>query len=391
MELARDDFRIVFCYCMGDEKMYLIKNGTIHIGDGTILESTDILIEGTKIIEIGVNIKREDSKVIDANNLHVFPGFIDPHSSIGALGMPTRYPDNKEATNPINPEMNVRYSIDPDEVNNQEFYKSGITSLGISPDNSNIIGGQITVFKTAPMKMKDRILAEKTALKCSVSQQVKEEYGKRKILPMTRMGIFHLLEETLRKAKSNKSDKLSKSDEIISSAFDKGELPVFCAACTKGEITGLLHILSNKNICLNIVDAFGFSDCIEEIKQSSANIILGNINYMSQLEKHSMDLSKVNELIENGNLIAFSNTNGGNSEGREVFLWNGIEVYRKGVEAEEVVKMMCINPAKMLGVDDRIGSIEVGKDADISIFTDHPVSSYKAKVVKSIVNGEVII
>ncbi|MEG2197943.1 MAG: amidohydrolase family protein [Cellulosilyticaceae bacterium] len=371
--------------------MYLIKNGMLHIGDGRIKECTDILIEGSKIIEIGVDIKRDDANIIEADNMHVFPGFIDPHSSIGALGMPTRYMDNREATSPITPDMNIRYSIDPDEVNNQEFYKSGITTIGIAPDNSNIIGGQITVFKTPPMKMKERIVKDKAALKCSVAQQVKEEYGGRKQLPMTRMGIFYLLKETLRKAKSNNQDKLNASDEIILSAFDKGELPVFCAACTKGEITGLLHLLEYEKISLNIVDAFGFSDCIEEIKQTSANIILGNINNMSQLAKYSMNLSKVKELIQNGNLIAFSNTNGGRSEGREVFIWNGIEVYRAGVDAEEVVKMMCINPAKMLGVDDRIGSIEVGKDADISIFSDHPVCSYKAKVVKSFVNGEVII
>ncbi|MEG0906945.1 MAG: hypothetical protein RSF87_12035, partial [Cellulosilyticaceae bacterium] len=280
--------------------MYLIKNGTVHIGDGTVLECSDILIEGSKIIDIGVGIKRDGVKVVDAGNMHVFPGFIDPHSSIGALGMPTRYMDNREATSPITPEMNVRYSIDPDEVNNQEFYKSGITSLGIAPDNSNIVGGQITVFKTAPMKMNERIVKDKAVLKCSVTQQVKEEYGGRKQLPMTRMGIFYLLKETLRKARYSKQEKLSASDEIILSAFDKGELPVFCAACTKGEITGLLHILDDDNISLNIVDAFGFSDCIEEIKQTSANIILGNINYMSQLAKHSMDLSKVKELIQNG-------------------------------------------------------------------------------------------
>lgn len=371
--------------------MYLIKSGTVHIGDGSIQENTDILIEGDKIIEVGIGIERQDAKVIDAANMHVFPGFIDPHSSIGALGMPTKNMDNREVSSPVTPEMNIRYSIDPDEVNAQELYKSGVTSLGITPDNTNVIGGQITVFKTAPMKIKKRIVREKVALKCSVEQPVKDEYGERKQLPMTRMGIFYLLEEAIRKAKSIKEDELSKSDRIILSAFDKGELPVFCAACTKGEITGLLHLLNNKNISLNIVDAFGFSDCIDEIKQTSANIILGNINNMSQLAKHNMDLSKVNELIQNGNLIAFSNTNGGRSEGREVFIWNGIEVYRAGVEAEEVVKMMCINPAKMLGVDDKIGSIEVGKDADISIFTENPVSSYAAKVVKSIVNGEVII
>ena len=370
--------------------MYLIKNGIVHIGDGRVLNNTDILINQDKILKVEKEIKNMNAKIIDASNMHVFPGFIDPHSAIGALGIPTRYMDNCEGSNPVTPNMNIRYSIDPDEVDNQKFYKSGITSIGITPDNSNVFGGQITVFKTAPMKFKKRIIKEKAALKCSVTQQVKDKYEERKILPMTRMGIFHIFEETLRKAKSNKEDKKSEDDKIILNAFENKNLPVFCAACTKGEITGLLYMLKNSNVYLNIVDAFGFSDCIEEIKNTHSNIILGNINNMSQLAKHKIDLLKIQELIQNGNLIAFSNTNSGYSEGREVFLWNAIELYRVGIDEEEIVKMMCINPAKMLGVNDRIGSIEEGKDADISIFTHHPVTSYKAKVIKSIVNGEVV-
>ena len=71
-------------------------------------------------------------------------------------------------------------------------------------------------------------------------------------------------------------------------------------------------------------------------------------------------------------------------------MWNAIEVYRAGVPAEEIVKMMTANPAKMLGVDDRLGTLEEGKDADISVFTAHPVTSYAARVRHSIINGEVI-
>ena len=103
-----------------------------------------------------------------------------------------------------------------------------------------------------------------------------------------------------------------------------------------------------------------------------------------------MDLSKLKDLVENGNRIAFTNSCGGYSEGREVFIWSAIEAYRAGISAEDVVKMMTIYPAQMLGAEDRIGTLEEGKDADISIFTGHPVTTYAAKVVHSIVNGEVI-
>ena len=97
------------------------------------------------------------------------------------------------------------------------------------------------------------------------------------------------------------------------------------------------------------------------------------------------------ELVENGNRIAFTNTCKGASEGREVFIWSAIEVYRAGIDAEDVVKMMTIQPAEMLGVADQIGSIEVGKDADITIYSDHPVKSYAAHVQFCMINGKVVL
>lgn len=143
--------------------MYLIKNGTVHTGTGKVLEEHDILVEGTKIRKIGKNLCEADAEIIDATGKQVFPGFIDPHSSIGAMGIPTRYRDNAETTNVINPDLSVKYAIDPDEVNAQEFYKSGITSVGFSPDHCNVIGGQITVCKTAPDHMANRIVKEHAA------------------------------------------------------------------------------------------------------------------------------------------------------------------------------------------------------------------------------------
>ena len=101
--------------------------------------------------------------------------------------------------------------------------------------------------------------------------------------------------------------------------------------------------------------------------------------------------SVAKELVENGNRIAFTNTCKGDSEGREVFIWSAIEVYRAGIDAEDVVKMMTIQPAEMLGVADQIGSIEVGKDADITIYSDHPVKSYAAHVQFCMINGKVVL
>ena len=130
---------------------------------------------------------------------------------------------------------------------------------------------------------------------------------------------------------------------------------------------------------------------ILELKEKKVGIIFGNFSNLSQISKHEIDLSRLKELVENGNRIAFTNTCKGASEGREVFIWSAIEVYRAGIDAEDVVKMMTIQPAEMLGVADQIGSIEVGKDADITIYSDHPVKSYAAHVQFCMINGKVVL
>lgn len=370
--------------------MYLIKNGNVHVGNGTVLPDCDILTEGKTIKAVGSGLSAEGAEVIDAKGCEVFPGFIDPVSSIGAMGIPGRYFDNNECTDPVTPEMNLRYSIDPDEVNRQEFYKSGITAIGAAPTNSNLMGGQIAVCKTAPQKMRERIVKEHAGLKCSVTSSVKETYGDNSRVPMTKMGIFYLFGETLRAARATEAEKRNDKQKVITEVFDGKSMPIFAAASTKNEIDGLMHLLKDEDVQINLVDAFCFADSMKEIKEKKAGIILGNVNNMSQIAKNGMDLTKLNELVENGNRIAFTNTCGGWSEGREVFIWSAIEAYRAGVPAEEVVKMMCLYPAEMLGVEKSLGTIEEGKDADISVFTGHPVTTYAAKVAHSIVNGEVI-
>ncbi|MBP1582217.1 MAG: amidohydrolase family protein [Oscillospiraceae bacterium] len=370
--------------------MYLIKNGTVHIGDGTILEHCDILTEGNQIQAIGSELSAEGAVILDASGCEVFPGFIDPVSSIGAMGIPGRFFDNNETSDPVTPEMNLKYSMDPDEVNAQEFYKSGITTIGLSPTHNNLMGGQIAVCKTAPQKMARRLVKEGAALKCSVTSDVKQTYGSNSRLPMTKMGTFFLLQESLRKARSTPAEQRDEKQKVICSVFDDCKMPVFAAASSKNEIDGLLHLMQKEKVELTLVDGLAFADSLEQILEQKVGLILGNVNNMSQIAKHNMDLTKLQDLVANGNKVAFTNSCGGWSEGREVFLWSAIEAYRAGVAAEDVVKMLCLFPAQMLGLQDRLGTLEVGKDADLSIFCGHPVKTYAAKVVHSMINGEVL-
>ncbi len=370
--------------------MYIIKNGEVHIGDGNIMSNTDILIENGKISEIGKNLNKNGAEIIDATGKEVFPGFIDTLSSIGCMGIPTSYRDNSEISSPLMPEMDVSYSIDPDEVNAQEFYKTGVTSIGASPDDTALIGGKIAVFKTGKAKFADRLLKKNTAMKCSFTTAPKNYYGGKNMQPMTKMGMADLLMNNFQRVKTAEEKDLSTKDKELKKLLD-GEINPIIAANSKSEIDAVMEIYGKECKNITLSDPFEFDRCLDKLLEKKVSVIMGNFCSLSRKTRHNMKMEKLNDLIENGNLIALSNTCSGFSEGREVILWSAIDIYRAGVPAEEVIKMLTINPAKILGVADRIGSIEKGKDADIVIYSAHPVKTYNAHVEKVFINGEVIL
>lgn len=371
--------------------MILIKNGSVHIGNGEVLSNCDIMIENNIIKRVAMDLQSDIAEVIDATGKEVFPGFIDPLSAIGSMGLPTSYMDNQEATDTLTPELNIRYSVDPDEISMQKFYLSGITTIGLSPTNSNIMGGQIAVFKTPAFKYSERYLKEKVALKCSVTNSIKDTYGKKDIAPKTKMGVFNILENALHSIAVTKGDELDDKQRIIKKVLD-GEMPLFIAAITKQEIDGLINLLSQyKNVKYYITDAFEYDRCVDSLINNIEGIIFGNFTNLSAMGRYNVDLSKVKSLLDSNKLVSFTTTAKGFSEGREVYLWNAIEMYKAGIEAEDIVKMMTSYPAKMLGVDEMIGTIEEGKHADIVVYSNNPIKTYDARIDHCIVNGRSVI
>lgn len=367
----------------------IIRNGTLHIGNGEIFEKTDLWIRDGKIAELGTALPSDGDRELDASGREVFPGFIDPCCAIGCMGIPTRYMDNNEVSGPLMPEMDLKYSVDPDELTNQELYRSGITTVGLAAANAAICGGQTVVMKTPTMRFSDRLVKENAALKCSVTSTVKEQFGEKNVLPMTKMGIFYLLEKLFHDTQAKTPEKRNEKEQVIAKVLSR-ELPVCMAAEKQSEMQAALHFAEEWKFPVTILDGYEFDRCLREMEESKAGLVIGNLSNLSQKTKHHMDLSRLNDLIKNGNKIAFTTTCGGYSEGREVLLWTAIDVYNAGIDAEEIIRMLTESPACMLGVEGRLGTLEAGKDADIVIYTGHPVKTYQARVETCLVNGEVV-
>ncbi|MFR5598080.1 MAG: hypothetical protein ACLTJB_00045 [Holdemania filiformis] len=160
--------------------MILLKNGCVHNGRGQV-STTDLLIDGGKIVKIGEHLEAAGADVIDAAGMHVFPGFIDPLSDWGILG-PGREirgnaNDNDERSDVFTPQLDVKYAFNGRGITRQQIYAFGITAVGVAPSNNNVFGGQMAAFEVHgvnPMKM---LIREKVGMKASVTEAVKEAYG----------------------------------------------------------------------------------------------------------------------------------------------------------------------------------------------------------------------
>ena len=374
--------------------MILIKGGTVHDGTGKILENTDILIEGKIIKKIDKSIEvSSDVEIFDARGKVVFPGFIESLNIWGCKGPGWGDDDLKEASDPITPEMNVVYSFDQDSMMFQRVFEYGVTSAGITPSTSNVLGGYAAVFKTYGEHPYEMLVKENVGMVASITPETKKVYGSRNTCPMTRMGAFSILKEAITKALSYKKDE-NKDYDSKSDALQKlinGEVPLLVNCNTKSEMDAIELALKDFPIDVVFTGAFGVNENTGKIIKNKFSVILGDLTSAMSSVNSNVDFEGIKKLIENGVDIAISSCGDNGSSGKESLLWNAILCYKYGLKSDDVLRMITSIPAKILGVDNRIGSIEVHKDADIVIWTGNPIETYNARVEATFINGENIL
>ncbi len=370
----------------------LIKGGTLHIGDGRILPDTDILVQNGKIAAIGTGLM--DKEVIDASGKEVFPGFIDAADYAGCIDMAYHAHDYSENSSPVVPYVNIKHSVDPDEVERQEFYKSGITSMVMVPGNKNVIGGMVAVLKTTGININQMVVKEQAALKGSVINTVKETFGSRGVKPSTRMGMMNLLKETFAKyQKPEECGKLSyieaKNRDIFQKVFAK-EVPFVVAANTKAEIESVIEGLKPYDVKLAICNAYQAGQAKEAILEAKAAVILGEFSHMSSEVHYDTDFEAILELERQGIPVAISLLTDDNVLGRECLFWTVSKLKKAGAAEEQILRMLTVHPAEIFGIADVAGTLEVGKDADIVICCGNPIEACDAYVTETLIRGQMV-
>lgn len=373
--------------------MLLIQNGLVFTMETSQEEYLDLLIDKDKIIRIAKKITpTEDMKIIDASGLRVYPGFIDAHSHIGiSEEKKTSQGDEcNEGTNPITPCVRAIDAINPMDSAFHNALAAGITSVMVGPGSSNPIGGQFAFIKTHGRRIDDMIVLAPAAIKFAFGENPMTNYGPNGNIPSTRMGIASLIREELTLAKqyfdSDNGSQESFAIECYRDLFE-GKIPMKAHVHRADDIFTAIRIADEFGLGLTLdhcTEGHLIADAIAESKYPA--IVGPSLASRSKDEVSLLDFKTPGELQKAGVLVALT-TDHPVSRIQYLPLCAGLAV-KEGMNKWGALRAITIDAARICRVDERVGSLKEGKDADIVIYDGDPLE-IASSVKFTIVNGQI--
>ncbi|RKQ49397.1 imidazolonepropionase-like amidohydrolase [Roseivirga pacifica] len=364
----------------------LIKNGTVLTVTNGTLENTDVLVRDGKITKIGKGIRTPRGvQEIDATGKFVMPGIIDAHSHIAGSAI-------NEGTSQVTAEVSMEDVVDPMDVSIYRALAGGVTSIHLMHGSANVIGGQNETMKlrygsTNPDDL--RFEGAPRTIKFALGENPTRGGRARGIQPQSRMGVEMMLRNSFTQAQEYKKKwdayNANKSARKVAPEYDlrmetlvdilEGEVWVNCHSYRADEIYMLLKVFSDFGI-----DRINFQHANEAYKVAPELAAFGATAsvfadwWAYKLEVYYSTAYNAAILTENGVLTSINSDSG---ELIRHLFHEAAKTQKYGdLSDDEALALVTLNPAKQLGVDNRVGSLEEGKDADIAIFEGHPLSVY---------------
>ncbi len=373
------------------EKILIIKGGKIFTMEGKPLNGGYVVIKDGKILDITDSLEiPKDAEVIDASGKFIYPGFIDVHTHTGLWeeGVNIEGSDGNEATDPVTPHVRAIDGINFHDDGFKEAISSGITTVNVMPGSANVIGGQGIATKTT-----GEILLNPSGIKMALGENPKRVYASQKRTPSTRLGnaavMRKALLDTLNYIEKKKKDKKAfdfKLEPLV--GLFEGKYPAKVHCHREDDILTALRIMKEFGIKFTIEHSTEGHFIADILAKENIPCALGptiTTRIKQELKYRTPETAKVYE--EKGVLFAFT-TDFPVIPHYGLFYSAQIAV-RYGLSEEMALKAMTINGAKILGLEDRIGSIKKGKDADI-VITEREVLDPKFLVHYTIISGKVI-
>ena len=380
-------------------KTILLTNGLhMDMTNGDISKK-DILIENGKIKKIAKKIKYEAAGLItiDLKENYVYPGFIDCHThmgiieeGIGKLGM-----DNNEDSNPVMPELRAIDGINPLDMAFKDAVSHGITCVMSGPGSHNAVGGQNIAMKTAGTIIDKMIVKNPLGLKISFGEEPINTYGTQGKCPVTRMGTAFLIRELFLRTQdymhNKESGKLKERDIKLEAVIPllKGDIYLRAHAHRADDIITAIRIAEEFNIKKLVIEHGTEAHLIiDYLREKNIPVAFGPmLTYRLKMEMINRDYVSIVKLIEGGLKVAIITDHPYNSI--EQLRSSAILATSVGLNPLDSIKCITINPAEIIGCDDRIGKLKVGHDADIVVLDKHAMDSM-AKVTLTIIDGQIV-
>ena len=377
--------------------MILIKNGTLHTAVSKEPLQADILVDGGKIVKIGKGLSADGAEVIDATGLHVYPGFVEAHCHIGLDGYGIGYEghDYNELNDPVTPQVQAIDGINPFDPCMKMAAKAGVTCFATGPGSSNSIGGTFAAIKPVGTRVDNMIVKFPIAMKCAFGENPKRCYQKQGI--SSRMTNAAKIREALNKAKVYKAKIEAAGDDASKlPAYDQKsealipvlnhEIPLKAHAHQANDIFTAIRIAKEFGVGLTLEHVTEGHMIVDELAKENLPLAVGpTFGHASKFELQNKTWETPGILAKAGCHVSII-TDAPVTPLHYVPLCAGLAI-KAGMDEYEALRAVTINPAEHIGIADRVGSLEEGKDADVVIVDGCPFDV--TGVIKHVlINGE---
>ncbi|MGS2776435.1 amidohydrolase [Robertmurraya sp. GLU-23] len=367
----------------------LLKNAHIYPITSKPIHCGDILIEDGKISKIHSKISSDSTtKIIDCNGYFLLPGFIDTHTHLGLYDEGTGWAGNdaNETIDPMSPHVRAIDGVYPLDPAFSDAIKHGITTAHVMPGSANVIGGTTSVIKTFGKNIEKMIAQETAGLKIALGENPKRIHSQGNNDSITRMGIMGMLREKFREAQYCDNPDLLRIAPIVMAL--KREIPVRIHAHRADDIISAVRFAEEFNLDLRIEHCTEGHLVAEELEGIGLKVSVGpTLTRRSKVELKNKSWKTYQELTDHGVEVSIT-TDHPYTPIQYLNICAAIAT-REGLPEQKALEGITILPARNLRLENKIGSIEIGKEADLVLWSHHPFH-FLSKPKWTMIKGSIV-
>lgn len=369
----------------------LIKNATIYTAVLPEPIPGDILVKDGKIVAVGPNLPADGEEVFDATGLSAYPGFVEAHCHIGLDGYGIGYEgaDYNEHSDPVVPHLRAIDGIEPTDPTFAMAARAGVTTVCTGPGSANVLGGTFVAIKTAGNRVDDMIVRDNVAMKCAFGENPKRCYKEKGI--STRMSTAAKLREALLKAQQYKEKKDAGKDVAFDMKSEallpvlEGKMPLKAHAHQANDLFTAIRIAKEFGVRLTLEHCTEGHKVAQQLAAEGYPMAVGpSLTHATKFELRDKTFATPGILARAGGHVCII-TDSPVIPQQYLPLCAGLAV-KSGMDRHDALRAITINAAEHIGIADRVGSIEAGKDADI-VLARGDVFDVSGEVVQVFIEG----